>query len=79
MAAVRRAARWGGEGEARGASSGRIAESSLRGSVAGEVGWEGGAGDALRFETHGRGLGARGLSLEGRDELQRYYWCKYCY
>ena len=18
-------------------------------------------------------------SLEGRDELQRYYWCKYCY
>ena len=39
------------------------------------MGWEGGAGDALRFETHGRGLGARGLSvsLEGRDELQRYY------
>ena len=38
--------RWGGEGEARGTSSGRIAEWSLPGPVAGEVqvGWEGGAG-----------------------------------
>ena len=73
--------RWCGEGEARGPSGGRIADRAC--GARSPVRWGGKVERVtpcvLRRTGEGWALEASLSRVGMRRELQRYYWCKYCF